>query len=632
MSASAAISSAPPLPLGSSNKHDPALKPNPHPYAIKTTHTGVLSRSNSSGHNTPSRYFYTPPAGSPLRSPTKPKLEYRGHRHSASLTGELPLPLPPPLASPAYSQRSQSEDDLSLRRQRADTLPTYLANTDGVSTEPEEDLPHNPKAWTPSQLSVYLTTALRVRFGARLPDRVARDITSWVRREAVTGRTFLRWTDEDLETLGINTLWRSALLSAARNLRQNMLRGRLWGTPTSEPDQEENGAPFDSLSYAFPSSQPDLTLADANAEADAGRVRWNTNANGRVRGMVDKWERGSASSRSSSRSSSHRDSESDSRSEPGSDADVAIIPTANDTISPAPPLPFPASKGSAAVDDGAAQEPSIEDLLAAASASSVPMDGSWGARAWEDLNIGVTVRRVDAAHDTVVPRRDGSGSGSSSGIGAGSVRSVGSRRNGGDSSNSGSQRARRTVVDIFSQPGVDPFSEPMANVEAQVGTSPPVEIEDGREAEEDAELEAKERALEDEVRGTRGLLEEFRRRLEEVETRVGVMEAEWRAKEEQQQQRVALNTHNDKAVEAVPEEPTPPRSLIPVPTEEILASSESSCASDDDMDSGRGVVRPTFGLGPETVSDLPSFVLLVGLGVCTVVLRVVLKRVAGRRS
>jgi hypothetical protein len=199
MSASAAIPSASPLPLASSNKHDLALKPNPHPYAIKTTHTGILSRSNSSGHNTPSRYLYTPPAGTPSRSPTKPIPEYRGHRHSASLTSELPLPLPSPLDTPAHSQRSQSEDDGSLRRQRADTLPTYLVNNDGASAEPEEDLPHNPKTWTPSQLSVYLTTALRVRSGARLPERLARDITSWVRREAVSGRTFMRWTDEDLE-------------------------------------------------------------------------------------------------------------------------------------------------------------------------------------------------------------------------------------------------------------------------------------------------------------------------------------------------------------------------------------------------------------------------------------------------
>jgi len=192
-------STAPPSsPLRWSIKHDPALKPNPHPYAIKTTHTGVLSRSNSSGHNTPSRYFYTPPTSASSRNTMTP--EHPGHTHTTSLTSsELPSPLPSPLASPAHSQRSQSEDDGSLRRQRADTLPTYLATINDVHTEPEEDLPLNPKAWTPSQLSVYLTTALRVRFGARLPERLANDITSWVRREAVSGRTFLRWTEEDLK-------------------------------------------------------------------------------------------------------------------------------------------------------------------------------------------------------------------------------------------------------------------------------------------------------------------------------------------------------------------------------------------------------------------------------------------------
>jgi hypothetical protein len=198
MSASTAMPSASPLSPGLSNRHDPSLKPNSHPYAIKTTHTGILSRSNSSGPNTHSRYFYTPPQ-TPSRSPTKPIPEYRSHRHSASLTGELPPPLPSPLASPAHPQRSPSEDDILLRRQRADTLPTYLANNSAVSAEPEEDLPLNPKAWTPSQLSVYLTAALHVRSGARLPERVARDIATWVRREAVTGRAFLRWKDEDLK-------------------------------------------------------------------------------------------------------------------------------------------------------------------------------------------------------------------------------------------------------------------------------------------------------------------------------------------------------------------------------------------------------------------------------------------------
>jgi len=200
MSTYAAFVPTSPLPLVSSTKNDLALKPNPHPYAIKTTHTALLSRSNSSGHNTPSKYFYTPSVGTPSRFPTKHAHEYRGHRYSTSLTGELPSPLPSPLPPSTHLHRSESEDDALFRRPRADTLPTYLSDNDNIlSTEPEEGLPPIPKMWTPSQLSVYLTRALRVRAGERPPERVAHDITSWVRREGVSGRTFLRWTDENLK-------------------------------------------------------------------------------------------------------------------------------------------------------------------------------------------------------------------------------------------------------------------------------------------------------------------------------------------------------------------------------------------------------------------------------------------------
>lgn len=200
MSTSTALASPTSLPLGSSSKHDPALKPNPHPYAIKTTHTALLSRSNSSGHNTPSKYFYMPSPGPSSRSPTKNAHEYRGHRYSTSLTGELPSRISSPLPFPRHGQGIESEGDPSISRPRADTLPTYLADDDNTpSTEPIEDLPLNPKTWTPSQLSVYLTRALRVRSGERPPERVARDIALWVRREGVSGRTFLRWTHENLE-------------------------------------------------------------------------------------------------------------------------------------------------------------------------------------------------------------------------------------------------------------------------------------------------------------------------------------------------------------------------------------------------------------------------------------------------
>ena len=51
--------------------------------------------------------------------------------------------------------------------------------------------------------------------------------------------------------------------------------------------------------------------------------------------------------------------------------------------------------------------------------------------------------------------------------------------------------------------------------------------------------------------------------------------------------------------------------------------SDASCAGDD-TDSERSVFCRAVGLGPETVSDLPSYVFVVGLGVCMVVPRVVL--------
>ncbi|KAH9969198.1 hypothetical protein BGW80DRAFT_1177155 [Lactifluus volemus] len=196
MSESTALGSASPLPFGPSSNDDPSLKPNPHPYAIKTTHTAILSRTTSSGHITPSKHLYIPPTRTLSRSPTNRRHEYRGQRYSTGPTGAPPSPFPSPLDSPSPSPRGQPGYILSLRRPRADTLPTYFNASSG---EPGNDLPLDPKTWTASQLSLYLTTALRVRSGEHVPERVARDIALWVRREGISGRTFLRWTDEDLK-------------------------------------------------------------------------------------------------------------------------------------------------------------------------------------------------------------------------------------------------------------------------------------------------------------------------------------------------------------------------------------------------------------------------------------------------
>jgi hypothetical protein len=63
------------------------------------------------------------------------------------------------------------------------------------------DLPSNPKTWTPSQLSAYLSTSLRVKSGETLPlpHPVARDIAQSIRERGITGKMFLRLNDADLE-------------------------------------------------------------------------------------------------------------------------------------------------------------------------------------------------------------------------------------------------------------------------------------------------------------------------------------------------------------------------------------------------------------------------------------------------
>ena len=69
-----------------------------------------------------------------------------------------------------------------------------------------DDLPDNPKLWTPSQLATYLTTALRMTSSGRpgdiedigLPPLVAKDIAQFTKGARIGGRTFLRLNEEDL--------------------------------------------------------------------------------------------------------------------------------------------------------------------------------------------------------------------------------------------------------------------------------------------------------------------------------------------------------------------------------------------------------------------------------------------------
>ena len=87
----------------------------------------------------------------------------------------------------------EKDDTLRVRRrtESADTLP--------LSTIPTLELPEDPKTWSPTHLSAYLSSTLHGARAGELPDQVTRDITAFVKEKQITRKTFLRLNEGDLE-------------------------------------------------------------------------------------------------------------------------------------------------------------------------------------------------------------------------------------------------------------------------------------------------------------------------------------------------------------------------------------------------------------------------------------------------
>lgn len=226
------MASRPMSPAEPTRKHPPPIQPNAHPYAVKTTSTALLSRSNTtphSAHHTKHHYVPSPPpqisTGRRVR-----------HRHSSSLSSvegvvhdangvrsiPAPLPTPPsivvaPSNSPPASLKPADEPKLSHRVKRAETIPTDSAtepnqpitNNHGYDKfshnqdarpEPFAGLPPNPKRWTTDELTTYLETSSKSRTNVDgdQADSSLVNILECVRTRGFTGRELLRLTDSDL--------------------------------------------------------------------------------------------------------------------------------------------------------------------------------------------------------------------------------------------------------------------------------------------------------------------------------------------------------------------------------------------------------------------------------------------------
>ena len=387
---------------------------------------------------------------------------------------------------------------------------------------------------------------------------------------------------------------RAQLLECSRTLRADVLRGRIYVDSYHSHEVSDNSndiysrsahysTPFSNIrgasvsvddlldkntgECAFPPS-PAMSLHRSNSVSDASAQRYRDLARmrmrrrGKVKGLVETWERTSTSGSECSASDEGSVSGSEAESESETDPDFESISgakyslespsdlpsalhdgpphdisssLANSTIvlqeppSLTPPPPYTHTNTVLGVVGDEEEEPSIEELLA--SSSNLPLKG---ARAWEaDFGLGETVKRipvstnVDASNpspmvlepDTPLPKKDGQENPGDSvrSTRSGERRSTGSRRK-------HAKSQKRVVTAIFTGSPSDDASRNVGDemnlvdhhrhasgVNGVVRDKPRA----GLDLQNDSDSAL--RALEESIAATRAQMEVFRLRLEEVE-------------------------------------------------------------------------------------------------------------------
>ncbi|PVF95301.1 hypothetical protein CPB86DRAFT_764237 [Serendipita vermifera] len=624
-----------------------------HPYAIKTTSTAVLSRSNSlSGRSPiPPTLYSSSPNAKPLG-----RSQSRGHhhRHTRSLSNASAPPQPLPL--PPRRRDSQGAEQLEVP-------PT--PNEGAIA-----QLPDNPKAWTPSQLSTYLSSALRFKGGGSLPAPVAKDIAAFTLRERLGGRAFLRLSEENLVSMGVNKLWREAMLSASRTLRKKVLKGRIWGFGS---DKLEDDTPTKHEKRRIPS-----TVEEVEQESTSPNPSPRTSYRmGRVRGMIESLERSGSSASGSENGDAdqsltmeervenelkaagiwindepsddednHSQSEDLSLSSASSDNEMVLEDFHSRDSSNGSQPPAYSQNG----PNATTQEPTIEDLLAQdASFESTASDylppgrgdsyreaPSWGAMMWEknaDIAGGTAKKIIEPI---IAPPRP---------IKPGVI-------HGGE---------QTTIYNLFGQ---QPVMEPVdANVVSVAPTEAPAKVSGLLVREQEAQAFAL-------IEAFKLRLDHMEKRLKELEERDAERERELVLLKAKEHAAVSATEAQDKETSTVPvaEPPmTKEASNFPVASQDdVVPAKDHATTTDmkeDTNQTAHGGLQTMFDhdvpaksstsqqlrrrtphevdhthddppleeFSDPEASDLPTYVLFVGLGVAAVILRVLFRRMAGGR-
>ena len=411
--------------------------------------------------------------------------------------------------------------------------------------------------------------------------------------------------------MGVNKLWKDALLKSSRNLRRNVLKGKIWDLPhEGDPDDDL----FANGSNSSTSSLESLRNATDGDNAGPHYIKpYRRYRNGRVRGMVESFERsGSFTSDSSSSELAERnafiaryDPNKDALSESPVEASphlaelsapLPLPPPITESLSRSPSKrPLPQIPIHPSLRELPVEEFTVGELL---ETEDERMSSSWGARAWEEFDDkpGITVKKLIQG----VPRFENADPEMT--ISNLSTAIVSQSRNG--SNDRKPRDERRIVTTIFS---------PSGSSTSQVSTS--------LQAPELISMKTKrEEELEDQVKSTYLILEEYKKRLEAVENKVSHMaEAEIRLtdkieKADQENQR--LRERIQEAERRVAQ-PQPEHLSSQAPADQKVSVTARRKKVIESMD-------------PQSISALSQYVLLVGMGVCAVVFRVVLKKVIGK--
>jgi hypothetical protein len=242
------------------------------------------------------------------------------------------------------------------------------------------------------------------------------------------------------------------------------------------------------------------------------------------------------------------------------------------------------------------EELTVEELL---KAEGEGMSSSWGARAWEQLDDkpGITAKKLiqDVSHsDGVNP--DTTVTGFSTFIQSQSR----------EGSNAKKPRDERRVVTAIFSPSLPSSYHVSGFIQAPEPTTP---------------KSKREEELEGQVKSTTLILEEYKKRLEAVEKKVSHMaEVEVRLTQKIEK----ANQENKELQEKVREAE---RSMAQTQSVHPLGSQAVVDQRGSVATRRKKVIEK---MDPQSISALSQYVLLVGMGVCAVVFRVVLKKVIGK--